>query len=205
MNLVILASLFVLIFIVSSGIRRQNKLKKQTEQEFWSRERRSNQVRRKSLDDLDYIKIPLEDFPTHVMQEDPVVLECIDTVMSLTSQKVLNLSGYTNTDLKLEYGTANITQLTEYDQNYTILVRTLQKWADILLENGYAQEAAVLMEFAFSTRTDISRTYYALADYWISQGETFQVQRLIDAAEKLPTANHNAIVRRLKERCKDLP
>lgn len=204
MSLVILASLFVLIFIIGSNIRRQNNLKKQSEQEFWNRERRSNQVRRKSLDNLDYIQIPLGDFPTHIMQEDPTVLECIDTITSLTSQKILNLAGYTNTDLKLEYGTANITLLTEYDQNYTILVRTLQKWADILLENGYADEASILMEYAFYTRTDISRTYYALADYWISMGEDFQVQRLIDAAEKLPTVNRNAIVRHLKDRCKDL-
>lgn len=203
MNLVILASLFVLIFIVGAGIRRQNKLKNQTEQEFWLRERRSNQVRRKSLDGLPFIQIPLETFPTHVMQQDPTVLECIDTLMTLTSQKILNLSGYSNTDLKLEYGTANITQLIEYDQNYTVMVRTLQKWADILLENGYADDAAVLMEFALGTRTDISRTYYALADYWISKGETFQVQRLIDAADKLKTANRSVILKHLRERCKN--
>ena len=40
---------------------------------------------------------------------------------SLSTQPVVNLTGFTNTDLKLEYGTANITCLTEYDQNYTLL------------------------------------------------------------------------------------
>ena len=35
-------------------------------------------------------------------------------------------------DLKLEYGTANINDLSQYDQNYTLLVRTLQKWAEAL-------------------------------------------------------------------------
>lgn len=200
MNLAFLASLIAFILFLSIGIRRQNRQTRQKEEAFWAREAKANAVRRKSLDGLNYIKIPLEEFPTHILQSDSTVLECISILEALTSQKIVNLTGYTNTDLKLEYGTANITALSEYDQNYTVLVRTLQKWADILLETGYAEEATVLMEFAVSTGTDISRTYYELADYWASQGETAQIERLITMAGNLHSANKTAIVRQLREK-----
>lgn len=200
MTLYVLASLIGLIAIISICIKRQEKQKKDNENLFWEREHQANFVRRKSLDGLNYISVPTEQFPTHLLSDDSTVKECIDIVNNLATQKILNLTGFTNTDLKLEYGTANITELTEYDQNYIVLVRTLQKWADALLAAGHRSEATVLMEYAVSTNTDVSRTYYCLADYWLSQGETAQVERLIGIAETLKSSNKNIIVRNLKEK-----
>lgn len=199
MNLIILASLIVFIILLSVRIKRQTKIQQNNEKNFWERERLANSVRRKSLDNLDYIQIPLETFPTSVMQEDGTVMECIGLMESLTAQKIVNLTGYSNTDLKLEYGTANISLLTEYDQNYTLLVRTLQKWADTLITAGYTKEAAILMEFAISTRTDISRTYYQLADYYVSRRESEKIQWLKDTADSLHSANRGIILNRLEE------
>ncbi len=204
MNLVILASLIVFILFLSIRLKRQSKARQENEKNFWERERLANSVRKKPLDNLNYIHIPLETFPTNILQEDEAVLECIDLMESLTSQKIVNLTGYSNTDLKLEYGTANITVLTEYDQNYTLLVRTLQKWADALIAAGYVKEAAILMEFAISTRTDISRTYYQLADYYVSQRESEKIQWLKDTAEGLRSSNRNIIMNHLKETYPDL-
>lgn len=200
MNLVFLASFIALIIVISATIKKQNKLKKQADDEFWARENRANFVRNKPLDDLNYIKIPLESFPTHLLNEDPKVLECIDILESLTSRKIVNLTGWSNTDLKLEYGTGNISALSEYDQNYTVLVRTLQKWADALIEAGNTEEASVLMEFAVSTGTDIGRTYYQLADYWNAKGKWEQLERLIHSAESLRSANREIIIKNLRSR-----
>lgn len=204
MNLVFIASLIVFILFLSVRIKRQNKIQQNAEKSFWERERLANSVRRKSLDGLNYIQIPLETFPTHIMQEDETVLECIDLMESLTAQKIVNLTGFSNTDLKLEYGTANITVLTEYDQNYTLLVRTLQKWADALIAAGYAKEAAILMEFAVSTHTDISRTYYQLAEYYVSQRESEKIQWLKDMADGLRSSNRSTILNHLKEMYPDI-
>lgn len=200
MNLAFLASFIALIIVISVSIKRQGKSHKQIEAEFWARENRANFVRNKPLDDLNYINIPLESFPTHVLNEDPVVLECIDIIVSLTSQKIVNLTGWSNTDLKLEYGTGNISILSEYDQNYTVLVRTLQKWADALIGAGHWDDAVTLMEFAVKTGTDVGRTYYRLADYWNTRGEWEQVNRLIHSAEQLHSAHKNTIIKNLKTR-----
>ena len=200
MNFGFLGAFILFTLIISYNLKKQARRNRRNEQDFWTRENQANSVRRKPLDNLIYIRIPLEQFPTHLLNDNSTVLECIATLETLAAQKIVNLTGWSNTDLKLEYGTANITVLSEYDQNYTLLVRTLQKWADELINAGYEKEASTIMEFAVSTNTDVSNTYYRLADYWISHGESFQVERLIHTAEGLRSSNRNAIVRHLKEK-----
>ena len=199
MKFPILASLIVFALVLSRVLKRQEKQKTSSEKSFWEREQQANSVRRKSLDTLDYIEIPLDTFPMSIMSEDSRVAEYQALIKNLSSQKIVNLTGYTNTDLKLEYGTANITVLSEYDQNYTLLVRTLQQWADVLYDADYVWEARVLMEFAISTGTDISTTYYKLAQIYSARGDNFQLQQLMEKAQELRTSNKQAIVRNLQE------
>ena len=199
MNIFILASSIVLAIIIAINLKKQKKSQADEERIFWERERQSNSVRKKSLDSLNYIQIPLEKFPMDIMTEDSAIAEYQSLIKTLATQSIVNLTGYTNTDLKLEYGTANLTLLTEYDQNYTILVRTLQQWADVLYDANYVYEARVLMEFAISTGTDISRTYYKLAAIYSSRGENYQSAELIKQAEALRTGTKDTIVRTLRE------
>lgn len=199
MNIGFLASFITFSLLVYYNIKKWSRKSRRLESDFWARESAANSVRRKSLEGLPYIKIPLESFPTHLLNDNSEVLECIEIMESLSDQKIVNLTGWSNTDLKLEYGTANITALSEYDQNYTLLARTLQQWADVLADAGYLEEAAVLMKFAVSTNTDVSRTYYQLADYWASKKEWGQIQQLLHTAEGLRSSNRAAIVRHLKE------
>lgn len=199
MNFSFLASLILFILLISINIKRQTRVKKEQEDAFWEKERRANSVRKKSLNDLDYISIPLESFPTHCLKDNPEATECIGILEALTSQKVVNLTGYSNTDLKLKYGTANINLLTEYDQNYTVMVRTLQKWADLLLEAGYEKEAVTLMEFAVITGTDISKTYFSLADYYTTHNRSEQIDFLISTAGSLRSSNKERILKQLRE------
>ena len=199
MNILLLASTVVLVLVLAYAIKKQNKLKKANDKSFWERERQSNSVRKKSLDTLDYIHIPLDKLPMDVMAEDSRIMEYQYLVRELSAQSIVNFTGYTNTDLKLEYGTANITALSEYDQNYTLLVRTLQEWADILCEADYTAEARTLMEYAISIDTDVSRTYYKLASIYAASGEFSQIDELIKRAENLRSLNKKTIVRTLQE------
>lgn len=204
-----LASFIIFILVLGRVIRKGRRNQQSQEKEFWEREKQANSVRRKPLDDLNYIGLSLEKltltdiFFKEFFKKHPDIAdeaaECRNTLEMLSKEKIVNLTGYTNTDLKLEYGTANLTVLSEYDHNYTLLVRTLQKWADLLWENGYRFEAVSVMEFAVSTRTDISRTYYLLAEHYKEKGETAKTESLIATAETLLSANKNVIVRTLKE------
>lgn len=199
MNLLILASLIVFSLTLAYMLKRTKRKEAEAEQSFWERERQANSVRRKSLEHLNYISIPLETLPTSLLRDDPTVAECVELLQNLSGESIVNLTGYSNTDLKLEYGTANITALSEYDQNYTLLVRTLQKWADILLEKNHPQAAETVMEFAVQTNTDVSRTYYKLAELYAVEGQRDKIQNLITTAQTLRSANKKAIVRTLQE------
>ena len=161
-----LATFILFIVLFNIRIRLVSRKEEQKEEKFWDRELRSNSVRKKSLDTLEYVHLPYDLLPFGTAGDDENLKEIEDELTALKDLKIVNLTGITNTDLKLEYGTANITALTEYDQNYTSLVIALQKWGDALYTLGRFEDAASVLEFAVKTRTDITATYRLLIDMY---------------------------------------
>jgi hypothetical protein len=169
----------------------------QREEDFWEKELKANSVRKKSLDNLEYIHIPVDSFPFGTAGDNITLQSAEDEVLALKDEKIVNFTGITNTDLKLEYGTANITALTQFDQNYTALVCALQKWGQELYNQGRYDDAATVLEFAVKTRTDVSQTYRLLLDlYQTKLGlNEAEIQRKLEAM--LPIAkNLNALSRK---------
>lgn len=199
MKIPFLASLFLFLLVLGRALKKSTRTMEAEEQSFWQKERAANSVRKKPLDDLDYIAIPLEQLPTDVHKEDPVVQECVDTLTILKDCKIVNLTGITNTDLKLTYGTANITVLSEYDQSYTLLVTTLQKWADRLVSLEDLASAKTVLEYAVSVRSDVTGTYLMLAEIYEKQGASGRIPELTAAAETLTTPSGKIIIRKLQE------
>ncbi len=193
------ASFIVFIIWLAYEIRKHNRINKKTQDSFWEKEALANSVRKKSLENLSYITIPIASLPMNLMAEDEIMKDIYKTISILKDQKIVNFTGYSNTELKLQYGAPNITALTEYDQNYTLLARTLQKWAELLYKNSYINESKSVLEFAVSTHTDVSKTYKLLADIYFSEGDFNGIKRLTDTASTLNSVMKNAIVRTLKE------
>lgn len=199
MNFIIFASFIIFTSIVSLVIRRHNRSDENIQKQFWERERQANQVRRKPLDDLDYVNIPLDTLPVTIMQEDITVKDCLDTLSVLADEKIVNFAGLTNTDLKLAYGTANITVLSQYDQNFTLLAQTLQKWAETLHRAGYTDEARQILEYAISIRSDAGTSYRLLASLYDQDGAQEKVAALYNAALALTSPSGKIIARTLRE------
>lgn len=194
MNFIILASFILLAGLIARQLSVSQKNSKKAEEDFWNREREANNVRKKPLDDLNYIQIPFEKLPFHILTENQQVQDCIEQIHSLKDLKVVNLSEFTNTDLKLKYGTANITVLSEYDQNFTLLVRTLYKWGRLLYEAGYKEEALIPLEFAISIGTDVSGNYKLLATIYKEKGQFSKIQELTASASSLTSIMKNPIL-----------
>lgn len=163
---------FLFLFIIFCAWLRyemhKDSKKKTGQESFWDRERQANLAPAKSLKDLDYITIPEDKLPFGVLTGHREIEHMEYTIRSLAkdSRKIVNLTGITNTDLKLEYGAANITRLMEYDASYITLIKTLQEWADVLYEEGLYKEVTSLLEFSVSTKCDISETYHMLCDVY---------------------------------------
>lgn len=193
-----LASFLIFIVALRIAIGRSRRKDKNADKEFWQRENDANNVRRKPLDDVEYIHIPLDSLPTDILKDDETVSDCVRQLEELSEEKIINLTGMTNTDLKLKYGVANLPFLTECDDRFTTLVQTLQKWADYLWEKGLEEPAVTIMEYEVKIRADIGSAYRKLAAYYKRHDESAKIDNLIAVAETLNTATQKSILRSLK-------
>lgn len=201
MKLPFFASFIVFCLWLTYQLKRQRKKENNLTESYWARETAANNTRKQPLDDVEYITIPFEFLPMNILGNDPEVSECHKILTTLSEQKIVNLTGLSNTDLKLRYGVANLNFLSECDQRYTVLVRTLQKWASLLYEKGFSEETKEILEFAVSTKTDVSSTYTLLAEIYKNSGQSSKIESLLQIAEGLNSAMKPAIVRILKESC----
>lgn len=166
--------------------------------EMLEREAKANAVRRKDITFLNYISIPIENLPFKDIV-DEIICECQEQIKVLASLRIINLSGISNTDLKLEYGAANLPLLSEYDNNYILLVNTLSRWGARLFELDFSTEAISVLEYAVSIDTDVSLTYYMLADTYRKMGRPDEIERLIDKISQTNSIMTVSILKKLNE------
>jgi hypothetical protein len=205
MKLPFLASFIILIILFNISSRRVSRKVEQQEADFWEKERAANSVRKKSLENLEYIHIPVQLLPFDTYGDSEALRKSEEEVLALKDEKIVNFTGITNTDLKLEYGAANITVLSQYDQNYTSLVVSLQKWGQELYNQGRFEDATNVLEFAVKTRTDISGTYRLLIDMYktklglIESEIDHKLEALIPIANELNSLSRNQILKMIDE------
>jgi len=135
----------------------------------------------------------------HILEENEEICDVLETIHRLTQNKIVNFTGISNTDLKLKYGAPNLPLLMQYDQNYTLLARTLQKWASLLYEAQYTKEAKQILEFAMETRTDVKASYILLARIYQKEDCPEKIEELKALAETLQSASKTLILRNLNE------
>ncbi|SDA79550.1 hypothetical protein SAMN02910275_02969 [Butyrivibrio sp. INlla18] len=203
MKLPFLASFIILAIFFNISMRRVSRKVEQKEEDFWERERKSNEVRRKSLEGLEYVHIPFNLLPFDTAGDNEALQNAENDLKALAFEKIVNFTGISNTDLKLEYGTANITALTQYDQNYTTLVRALQNWGELLYNQGRYEDASKVLEFSVKTRTDVTATYRLLVDIYKTKLELSEeeiekkINGLIPIAKNLNSLSKRPILQLL--------
>lgn len=198
MNLFLFSSFTIFCIIFSIALHRTKRIEQNLDQNFWEREQKANFTRKKSLDSLNYITIPEE-----ILQMKPdcmtsEIASCLRDLNDLSTFQIVNFTGYTNTDLKLEYGTANINILSDYDFHYTNLVTLLQKLAELLHDVLEDALAVKTLEFAVSTGTDVSKTYYLLAQLYKETGKPEKIEDLIVQAQNIRSILKDTIVENLR-------
>lgn len=167
--------------------------------EFIRKEHEANLTRKKDISGLNYIVVPDTALPfTETSNEEENRLQ--NEIKDILSRKILDLSGITNTELKLEYGVANLDILSEYDQNFSQLLRCLDKWGNFLYTQKHNLNCAKqVLEYSISIGSDITRTYTMLAGIYLEENEPGKVQSLIDKAENSNFFMKDSIVLKLKK------
>ena len=199
MNFIIISSFLIFSIVFFFKLNQAKTEERKVNEEFWERENKANFTRKKPLDDLNYITIPESLLKMHPENSNEELDICISELNDLSESKIVNLTGYTNTDLKLEYGTANITILSDYDFHYTNLAILLQKLAEMLHESGNDLLAIETLEFAVSTNTDVSKSYYLLAQLYNEAHTPEKIASLIDSAQNIKTMQRDTIIKKLQE------
>lgn len=194
-----LASFLVLCALFYYENRKSTKKWAKAKQDFIDKEIEANNTRKKPLDDVKYISIPLDELPMDKFLDDDIISECIKDINSLKDEPIANFTGITNTDLKLMYGPANLPHLQRCDQSFAFLVKTLQAWAEQLLELKDETDAIKILEYAVSIDTDISSSYYLLAKHYKDNNKSDKIDALIEKAESINSIHKDVIVRHLKE------
>ena len=170
---------------------------------FWQRENDANNTRRKNLDTITYIKVPnwitLDALSSSLPTDDEELNRCNDILNSLMSQRILNLTGMTSTDIKLEYGPANLAKLDEYDQNFTLFAQTIYAYGERLHTLGFDHEAMRVLRFGIDSLSDISGNYKLLATLYIKYGQGDKIPELKETAMKLNSLLKNSIIKYLDE------
>lgn len=186
------------IFLLAYYRKKSTNAQNEVEAAFWTRENEANHTRRQDISGLPYITIPLEKFPMDICDNDELK-ECRQTLTALSTKKILNLGNQTNTDLKLQYGLANLEALSEYDQNFATLCGTLVSYAEALMKSGHDTEAQTVLEFGISCGSDHSRNYRLLAQLYHRQGDSDSLAALLAQAKELDSPMRDTIVKHIEE------
>ena len=170
---------------------------------FWEREREADGTRKKNLDTISYIKVPnwitLDSLSSSLPTDDEELNRCNGILNSLMSQRILNLTGMTTTDIKLEYGPANINKVDEYDQNFTLFAQTIYAYGERLHTLGFDHEAMRVLRFGIDSLSDISGNYKLLATLYIKYGQQDKISDLKETAANLNSLLKNSIIKYLDE------
>lgn len=188
MKLPIFLSVFI-IFVIFYNIKANlaDKKIRKANDEFFEKERKAMFARKKPLDNLNYIKVSLDNLP--LLKEDNLesysfyekqAFKYQEDAFKYLDKPMLNLTGINNTDLKLEYGSANLNTIIEYEQNYQNLLENLFKWGDSLHKANRIDDAILVLEKGVNIESYLSKNYILLADLY---KKTNQKNKLIELKE----------------------
>lgn len=188
--------MFLFLFItflalLSYYIKKNNKTQEKVINDFLEKETMANHSRKQDISKLDYIIIPWDKLPANL--ETPSQ----KAFWKLKDKKLLNLTGISNTELKLQYGVSNLDTLSEYDSNFMDMVQLLPIYAKELIEQGYVSYAKELLEFGISCNADSRQIYFLLADIYKEENQANKIAMLIEKAQTLPELTKQAVLKQL--------
>lgn len=196
-TIIICCSFLALCYVVSRNVSRFKKTHGQSHEEFLEQESRANSVRKADISALPYVEIPLDKLPLDALSACGYSA-LAEELRALASVKILNLSMYTNTELKLMYGPANLTALSDCDNAYTSLIMLLNKIGASLLEADRPDDAEKFLSFAISIGSDITTSYTMLATLYAKKHDINRIDRLIGNADSLTSLSGKTIQSNLR-------
>lgn len=190
----------ILVWVLNHNINKNKVTTKQDIKSYLKREDEANNVRKKDISNLPYIKVPSNLLPIDITLNDEKMQSKIEKyreqINYLSDKQMLNLIGISNTELKEQYGVANLERLMTCDQNYSRYLSNLQWFASAIYDD-YQSDAVRIMEYMINEGTDISSTYELLGKYYKSIGDTASFEALYDKIPDKESVSGKTILAKL--------
>lgn len=218
LNTIFFFIMFSLCLLVARSVIMSRNSDNNDSKKLWEREAEANSVRKQDISKLNYILLPIDKLPMQSLL-DIGEHKLYDELSAFASIKALNLSAYTNTELKLLYGPANLEELSRYDDNFTSLIRLLHKAGTLLSnandsidvndtcsipqpngalpESSQINAAIAFLEYAVSIGSDISGTYELLGTLYKQTENNYAFDKLIISASKVTSLSKDVTLSKL--------
>lgn len=175
-------SIFICFLIFCAWIhyerRKSTREYERRSREFWDREDEANHTKNKDISDLPLIAPDAERIPMPETDDENICYYQEKVKNSLT-KPMMDLSAYTNTDLKLAYGTGNFKTLSEYDENFNVFLMNLSNLGKAYRTAGMLSESAGAYEQCLAAGSDKSTDYKSLAYAYAMTGNRGKLEELI--------------------------
>lgn len=188
----------ILLILLAFHYKRSARNQETIQQSFWERESAANATPGIDLDTLTYITIPLDRFPIgRISGAEIQNLE--QQLKQLSTRRILNLTGKTNTELKEEYGVPNLETVQTYGESFDQLTLVLKKYGEALLAENCFSDAVKVLEFGVAVKTDVSQNYILLGKCYAALGQYEKISYLIEQVSATPLLLGPSICRQLEE------
>ncbi len=197
---------FIIIFVIFIAwtqyeMKKSSKEAHKANEAFWAREEQANFAPKQDISDLPLLRfeesvIPMP--PEGAFTDEDDISTYIKELKALIREPMIDLSEYTNTDLKLAYGVANFTTLSGYDDNYNSFLLLLTNLARGYERREMNELAANTYRSALSCGSRKLTDYTGLAKVYIAMDEPGKVSELIEEVETSENPHSGGIVEALK-------
>lgn len=193
----------IAILLYHHHLRKRFKVDDDINKAFWEKEASSLVVRKKNIDEAHYLHPQLskqiikdQAFFDGINQSDlyyhqTFLFDHLDATM-------VNFQNLTNSDIRLQFGTANITLIETYEENYTLFIKSLYSLGKGLIEAKEDALALIYLEEGIRLGTDIRAHFILIATLYHKQHNSKAINQLYEQAKTLQSLTKSALLTELE-------
>lgn len=177
--------------------RKSSKKTRKQSEEFWERENKANHTRNKDISDLPIFHLQEEDIPI-IDSNDSSVQYYIEQLKNYTQLPLIDLSKYSNTDLKLAYGVGNFKLLSDYEENFNNLFIIFTNLARSCDKVGLYDDALKVYRLSIKYGSVRASDYEEMARVFLHKDDPEALRSLITEVKEGDLPRKENIINSLK-------
>lgn len=192
------------VFIFRHHLRKGSKMEDAAHDAFWKKEASSLVVRKRNLDPNDYIQTSLSS--QHILDQDffnriqaPDLYRQQKYLFDLSQKPMVNFQTLDNAEVRLKFGTATITDIEAYENNFIQYIKTLYTLAQGLMAAGQEDLARLYLEEGVAVGSDIRGNYTLLATIYKMHQQQDAIANLYEIAKNLSSLTRTKLLQELDD------